>query len=201
MKNKIIDVIFYIFVALLLSFLAMGLSEITDERVYFFGYEIGLIFLVILVGFFSREIITSKKFKTSLNLKKDITLYLYRYFTILLVSIIILPIIIFFLEMNGESNEVIRFTFPVFTFVFAIDIIISIYINSLNHDSLDSNNYSMKPKMTTLVLIPTTIISVSGVLGLLISNVLWVMIFALFVITALIKFYVINRLNGKLRNK
>lgn len=59
----------------------------------------------------------------------------------------------------------------------------------------------MKPKMLTLILIPTTIISVSGVLSLMISNVLWVMIFALFVITALIKFYVINRLNGKLRNK
>lgn len=108
----------------------------------------------------------SKKFKITLNMKKNITLYLYRYFTTLLVSIIILPIIIFFLEVNNKSSEVIRFIFPICTFVFVINILIFIYINSLNHDSLDFNHYFMKPKMSTLVLIPTTIISISGVLGL-----------------------------------
>lgn len=187
------NIVFFIVAGFLTAVLSYGLSELYNENVYFFGYELTMIFIIILIVFFTREELSKVEFQNTDLRFKSIHAVFYRYFSVFYILVAFLTIIIILTNRESFSNGYLPFLLPVISVLLMVDIVISLYLRETSQENINSEYFNLNPNMIDVLFVPIFITSFIAILGEFLNVQIGVLLLLIFAATISLKLLIVKQ--------
>ena len=197
MKKKT-NTVFFIVTGFLTTILSYGLSELYNENVYYFGYELVVIFTIILIVLFTKEELS--KIELS-NIKFQFRIFngiFYKYFSVFYIAVILLTILTILTNPNSFSHGLLPFLLPIISVLLMVDVIISMFLKEASQKNKGIECFNLNPSMIDLLLVPFFFTSFISILGEFLNVRIAVLLVLLFALTLSFKLLVIKQFRSVL---
>jgi len=164
MKKKT-NLVFFIITGFLTTILSYGLSELYNESVYFFGYELIVMFSILLVIFYTKEELANIEFSNIELRVQHLNRVFYKYFSFYFIFNVLLTLLVIVTNPNSFSHGYLPFLLPVISVILMVDITISMYLREASQRINHSESFKLNPSMIDLLLVPFIIASIIAILG------------------------------------